>query len=272
MYDCHLHTKYSFDGKNEMAEVCEISLKNGMKGICFTDHVDLAAPNPQGKTYPLLDHVPDRIAYQRDFEAVKGLYGDRLALGRGIEVGLQPGLQQRNQAEIVKIQPDFIIGSIHYIDGMDIYHGNFSRGKTERQAYLAYLEHILQMVQTHTYFHVLGHLDMILRDDTFPERSFDKPEYHLLIDDILRTLIASGRGIEVNSSGWRYHLPGPHPAPFIIKRYYQLGGRIITTGSDSHYANSVNLDIDRVTEILREIGFTAVSFFLAGEEQRKPIS
>ena len=269
MYDCHLHTKYSFDGKNEMAEVCEISLQHGMKGLCFTDHVDLAAPNPHSKA--LVDYVPDMAAYKQDFDRVKRQYGNSLALGRGIEIGLQPGLQDRNLAEIAKAQPDFIIGSIHYIDGMDIYHGNFSRGKTERQAYLAYLEHILQMVKAHSYFHVLGHLDMILRDDTFPERSFDKPEYHLLIDDILRELIVSGRGIEVNSSGWRYHLPGPHPAPFIIKRYYQLGGRIITTGSDSHYANSVNLDIDRATEILRQIGFKTISFFLKGKEERKLI-
>ena len=112
---------------------------------------------------------------------------------------------------------------------------------------------------------------MILRDHNLIDKNIDKVEYRLIIDDILRTLIKNGKGIEVNSSGWRYHLAGPHPQPFIIKRYKELGGKTITTGSDSHMANSVNLDIDRATQLLKDLGFTRVSYFIGGKEQYRSI-
>ncbi len=267
MYDCHLHTKYSFDGRNEMAEVCRQSIQHGMKGICFTDHVDFDATE-KGR---LTDFVADIPAYQVEFQQVQAQFGGELEMGCGLEVGMQIHLLEKNRKLVAKTMPDFVIGSVHGIEGKDIYHGQFSAGKSQNQAYLGYLERTLDLVKSHDYFHVLGHLDMILRDDTFTDKTFDKAEYHLMIDDILRGLIQAGKGIEVNSSGWRYGLNGPHPAFFIIKRFYDLGGRVITTGSDSHYDNSINQDIGKVTGLLKEAGFTEISFFLEGKEGKRRI-
>ena len=129
----------------------------------------------------------------------------------------------------------------------------------------------MKIVKNHDYFHVLGHLDMILRDKSFGDKNLDTLEFRLIIDDILKTLIKNGKGIEVNSSGWRYHLNGPHPQIFIIKRYKELGGKTITTGSDSHYNDSVNVDIDKATQVLRDLDFKEISYFVGGEEQRRKI-
>ncbi len=270
MYDCHLHTKYSFDGKNKMDEVCRTSITHGMKGICFTDHLDLNSVNHADRNHPL-DHYLDGAAMWAEFSQMREKYGKQLEMACGTEVGLQRGQGERTKKALVELKPDFVIGSLHYIDNKDIFSGDLSIGKNKQETYLYYLERTLELVKTHDYFHVLGHMDVILRDSKFSDKSMDEPEYRLLLDDILQTLIQNGKGIEVNSSGWRYGLDGPHPQPFIIKRYRELGGTIITTGSDSHIPESINQDIDLVTNILRELGFTAVSYFVKGEEQRRQI-
>lgn len=269
MYDCHLHTHHSFDGRNTMENICKESLEHGMKGICFTNHLDLQAVNRANPEEPI-DHYPDP-AQSRDFAEVKARYGDRLEMCLGAEVGLQRGQGERSKAAICELQPDFIIGSIHYIDNKDIFSGAWSEGKDKFHTYMSYLERTLEIVKTHDYFHVLGHLDMILRDKNITDKSMDSVEYHLIIDDILKALIANGKGIEVNASGWRYRLGGPHPQPFIIKRYKELGGTIITTGSDSHFDDSINSGIDRATALIKEIGFDEVSYFVGGKEQRRKI-
>ena len=269
MYDCHLHTHHSFDGRNTMKNICKESIEHGMKGICFTNHLDLNAVNRENPGEPI-DHYPDS-SQSKDFAEAKSIYGDQLEMCLGAEVGLQLGQGERSKAAIAQLKPDFIIGSVHYIDNTDVYAGGFSVGKDKFQTYMSYLERILEIVKTHDYFHVLGHLDMILRDKKFTDKSMDLVEYRLLIDDILKTLIDNGKGIEVNSSGWRYNLGGPHPQPFIIKRYKELGGTIITTGSDSHFDDSINSGIERATILLKEIGFSEVSYFVNGEEQRRKI-
>ena len=270
MYDCHLHTNHSFDGKNLMEEICRISIENGMKGICFTDHLDLNAVNREDPAHPL-DHYLDKEAIGADFVKVCDIYGGKLELSCGTEVGLQQGQAERTKKAVADLKPDFIIGSVHYIDNKDVYSGGWSEGKDRFTTYMTYFERVLEIVKNHDYFHVLGHLDMILHDKKFTDKNIDTPEFRLIIDDILKELIKNGKGIEVNSSGWRYHLDGPHPQVFIIKRYKELGGKIITTGSDSHYNDSVNVDIDKATQILRELGFNEVSYFVKGEEQRRKI-
>ena len=270
MYDCHLHTHHSFDGKNTMKNICKESIEHGMKGICFTNHLDLNAVNRDNPSEPI-DHYLDKEVQTKDFLEAKAMYGDKLEMCLGAEVGLQMGQADRSKAAIVDLKPDFIIGSIHYIDNKDIYAGGWSVGKDKFQTYMSYLERMLEIVKTHDYFHVLGHLDMILRDKKFTDKSMDEVEYRLIIDDILKALIGNGKGIEVNASGWRYNLGGPHPHPFIIKRYKELGGTIITTGSDSHFDDSINSGIDRATELIKEIGFTEISYFVGGKEQKRRI-
>lgn len=265
MYDCHLHTNYSYDGQTTMKGVCEISVRNGMKGICFTDHVELQAFAKEH------ENTPDYAAYKAGFEEVKALYGERLEMARGIELGLSDGIYERNLEEIKKAEPDFIIGSVHFINGVEVYNGSYLAGKTREQAYLTYLEHMVKMVKEHDYFCVLGHLDMILRVPGFENRSFDTVEMRLLVDDILKEIISTGRGIEVNASGWNYGLPSAHPEVQTLRRYKELGGHIITTGSDSHRFDSVNRDIDRATALLKELGFEYISYFKNMKEEKRKI-
>ncbi|MGI5824551.1 MAG: histidinol-phosphatase HisJ family protein [Bacillota bacterium] len=270
MYDCHLHTNHSFDAKNTMEEVCRAAVRHGMKGICFTDHLELNSPNHADPEHPI-DYYIDIEAQKADFLRNKEKYGKSLEMCCGAEVGLHLGMEERIQNAINDLKPDFVIGSVHSIDNMDIFVGDLSVGRSKFETYMYYLERTLEIVKTQKCFNVLGHMDMILRDKNIADKNMDTVEYHLIIDEILKNLIKNGKGIEVNTSGWRYNLGGPHPHPFIIKRYKELGGRTITTGSDSHIPESINEGIDRATALLKDLGFTEVSYFVHGEEQRRKI-
>ena len=93
---------------------------------------------------------------------------------------------------------------------------------------------MLQYVQKIKSYDVLGHLDYIVRYSNQGSKGFDLNDYMDIIEEILKQVIAHGKGIEMNMSGLKYGLGAPHPQPEIIKRYRELGGEIITVGADGH--------------------------------------
>jgi histidinol-phosphatase (PHP family) len=251
----------SFDSHLTMNRIAEIAYDLDFSGITYTDHVDFDYPG-------LGDKVFDIEEYYKNLKRVQEKFAGKLEILGGVEIGMQPHLADRNWAFVEKMKPDFIIGSVHSCQRCDIYDGSFTAGKNQLQAYTAYLEEILTNIKAHTYFHVLGHLDMILRVADYPCRSFEASECKLLVQDILWELISTGRGIEVNSSGWRYGLNGPHPSFKIIKRYHDMGGTIITCGSDAHRTYSVGEDLKEAYQLVKEAGFKEMSLFVGGKEEK----
>jgi len=261
LYDCHIHSDLSHDGTASMQEICDDLYKRGFSGLYFTDHMDL-----QRLAGSSLDYGLDFCAYRHSLRLARENWQNFIDICSGVEVGLVPGEAGTCRQEIALLQPDFIIGSLHFLDGQSVYEHNFSPDMTPEEEVIYYLENMLSLVREHNYFHVLGHLDMLLRHAPFDNRSMEKEEYYPLIDDILRTLIDSGRGIEVNTSGYRYGLNNPHPSWGIIRRYKELGGEIITCGSDGHYLRTIGQGIAEAYDTLRELGYQYISRFVAGKE------
>lgn len=266
MYDCHIHTVHSFDGSNEMDEYTAQSIKNGIKGICFTDHIELEIFH-HGK---VIDLGFNNEAHIADFEAAKDKYGDKIEMARGIEVGMQKQLYAQNKEIVASYKPDFVLGSIHAIDTIDVFHAT-TEDFTRDEVYLRHLEATLEMVKTHDYFDCLGHLDLILRMQNFAPQYFNKTEHFLLVDDILKAVIATGKGIEVNTAGWRYGLYRCQPSFDIIKRYKDLGGHIITLGSDSHNPTRINDHVWEGLMAIKEAGFKEISYFTNRQENKRTI-
>ena len=88
-----------------------------------------------------------------------------------------------------------------------------------------------------------------------------------IITEILKTVIQDGKGIEINTSSHRYGLKDSTPSRDILKLYKELGGKIITIGSDSHKPEHLGAYIDEAKELLKEIGFDSFCTF----EKMKPI-
>ena len=113
-------------------------------------------------------------------------------------------------------------------------------------------------------YSILGHLDHIQRynETIHPfEKSWE------IITKILKKVIEDNKGIEVNTSSFRYGLKELTPERNILKLYYELGGKIITIGSDAHKTEDVGTYIPYIQEELKKIGFTHICTF----EKMKPV-
>ena len=136
------------------------------------------------------------------------------------------------------------------------------------EAHRIYFEEVLNTIDLFPKINVCGHLDFINRYGRSVYDDYKKINFEMhkeLIDKILIKLIEKNIGIEINTSALRYGLRDFHPCRKILKRYKELGGKIITMGSDAHRALDIMRDFDKAREVLKEIGFEKFCVF----EQRK---
>lgn len=253
----------------DMLDACRQAVAMGMTGICFTEHHDYcsdhAARNSDG-------HVEIDIPfYQQQIALAREKYGKQLDICEGVELGLQACNSKEVKAFLGEHFFDYIIGSIHTIDRQEISTGAFYEGKTKEEAYTAYFQAVYDMVITQPVFHCLGHLDLVRRYRGYEDNTIDDRKFGGMIDEILQALIDQGLGLEVNTAGLRYGVGSMHPDISILKRYRDLGGDIVTCGSDAHRAEHVAMDIKEAYALLKACGFSHVSRFVGGKEEKIPL-
>ncbi|MCX7709661.1 MAG: histidinol-phosphatase HisJ family protein [Clostridia bacterium] len=261
MFDCHLHSNFSGDSQMSVDEACEKAISLGLKGIAFTDHLDYDYPDYEEVFMINFDQ------YSKFMDQTKLKYNHRLKVLKGIEVGIQPHVLADSEQVVTGYDFDFVIGSTHIIDKLDPYTGSYFAGKTKKQSDTRYLEEVLFAVENFKNYDVVGHIGYIRRYNQCDDKTLRYVDYHDLIDTILKTVIRDGKGIEVNTSGFKGILNTPIPDFDILKRYKELGGEIITLGSDAHSAEHIALNFNFVKDQLKQIGFKTVTYF----EKRKPV-
>lgn len=252
--DFHTHTCFSTDSEIPVREMIEQAAECGLKTLCITDHWDEDYPNGLEKT----QEIPFRFeldAYGKTLEKLRDEYRDKLDLRIGVEIGLQPHLGTFYK-EFVKRYPfDFVIGSVHLVNGIDPYFGELFRELGDEEGYRETWRQTVQNVRQIGDFDVLGHLDYVVRYGIEQEKEYSYRKFADEIDEILKILIERGKGLEVNTAGLKYGLPFAHPHPDILKRYRELGGEIITVGSDAHRPEHIAYEFAKIAEILQECGF-----------------
>lgn len=253
--DMHMHCHFSGDSKANPLDMAQKAVNIGLKGICFTDHLDIDYKEEPG----LFDL--DIPAYKKEITSVKKTFADRLDIGWGIELGLQPYLAEKNNQIIKENNFDFVIGSTHVVKQVDIYFPAYYEGRTEDACYREYFEETLKNAQSDVDFDVYGHLDYIVRYGPNKNQFYSYEKFADVIDEILRTLIHRGKGIELNMAGFKYGLGHAHPTMETLKRYKELGGDIITIGSDGHAPEQIAWNFDKVPAILKEAGFEYFTVF-----------
>ena len=195
-------------------------------------------------------------------ELVKeGNYKKDIDVKFGVEVGVQPHTKDYLESVIKKYPFDFVIASSHAIDRVDLAFGEIQAGRTKDEVHNLYFEYVLQNIEKYNEFNVYGHIDFVTRYGGEKFRGLDYKKHFDIIDVILKKLIEKGKGIEVNTSGYRYREDRFYPCTDILKRYYELGGAILTIGSDSHIKDYMTMDFDRVYDFLESIGVKYISSF-----------
>lgn len=262
MFDYHMHSDFSEDCSTPMEATIESAIQKGFAEICFTEHLDYDYPDPDF----LFDL--DVIKYSEKITAMQKKYENEITIKKGIEIGIQPHLFERYEKLLRSELFDFIICSLHASDRKDLHNGDFFVGRTPAEAYRFYYEELLHCVTHFNDYSILGHLDLVKR-----YKKLDVAEnFHDIIEAIFKTIIPKGKGIEVNASGFAYHLGSAMPSVDILQLYHDCGGEIITVGSDAHYPEHVGHRFDEILATLDKIGFRYICTFSKGEPTFHKIS
>ncbi len=259
MKDNHVHSTVSHDGRASVREYIAYAKAHGIDEITFTEHWD----DYEGIITKLSTLNVEN--YRASFLAEKA--ETDFPIRFGIEIGLQPHIKEKVDAVTSAYDFDFIIGSSHITKKLDMaYDPQFFAGKTRHEAYMQYFEEMLENVTMYDDFDIYGHLDYVARYGGYPEKSIAYAEFAEILDEIFRVLIRKDKGIELNTSGLRNGTGATHPSLEIVKRYHELGGKLITIGSDSHRAEDLCSHFKEGVAILEEAGFHEIAYF----RNRKP--
>ncbi|MBQ4305320.1 MAG: histidinol-phosphatase HisJ family protein [Lachnospiraceae bacterium] len=274
--DYHVHTEFSDDSREPMEKQIERAIELGLEEICFTDHVDYGIKKDweegnimwrggDGVNYDSSQKDPlanvDYPAYFEKLGRMKETYGDRIRVRQGLEFGVQTITVPRYEKlwERYGGKLDFVLLSMHQVDNKELWNQDFQQGKSQKEYNEAYYEEILRVIRKFKNYSVLAHLDLIVRYDREGVYPFSRVKD--IVAQILKTAIADGKGIELNTSSWHYGLADTQPSKEILRLYRDLGGRILTIGSDAHTTRYLGDHIKEAQQILKEIGFTEVCTF-----------
>lgn len=256
MFDFHMHSSVSYDSRSSVQSMVESALEAGLREICFTDHCDYHSdPAVPPSTFTL--------------ETYRAAYDDLDMPGLTVRRGLEFGLTEWNAKEFAQwadLYPyDFIIGSVHEVAGLDPYFPDYWTGDVKADFH-RYLEQTLRCVQAHRGFDVLGHLTYVCKSVHNPSCApVPFLENRDITDAIMEELVRKDIGMEINTSGVDRageFLPG---ADF-LRRFKELGGRIVTVGSDAHDPSRVGQYAPEALEVLKDI-FGYVCTF----QKRQPV-
>lgn len=262
--DYHMHTSFSGDSDAPMEEMILQGIRLGLSDICFTEHQDFDYPVSIDVPTGYFDLNPD--AYLYDFLNYREKYAGKIDLHFGVELGLQPHLSKKNAAFAKAHDYDFIIASSHICNKKDPYYPSFYEGRATEDAYREYFSSILDNLKVFSNFDVYGHLDYVVRYGPGKDEHYSYGQYQDILDAILQKLVAEGKGIEINTGGLREGLKDVNPCRAMIRRYKELGGEIITVGSDAHAPEAIANHFDKAAAILLECGFQYYCTF----EKRSP--
>lgn len=257
--DCHTHSRVSPDSNAPMVEMARQAVAYGLDVMCLTDHCDLLSLEGERT----LDYNWQAVLRER--QTMLDAFGTRLDLHLGLEFGMAHLYPEA--AEKILRQPglDFVIGSCHNMDekdgGRDFYLLSYDTLEDCYRALDNYFASMQKMAAT-PYYDVVGHVIYPLRYMNGPYETPSLARYRDQIREILRLAIDSGRGIEINT--WK----GQTLAEWLplLKDYKELGGEILTVGSDAHAPDPLGRGIREAYQLMQDCGFRYVAVY----HQRKP--
>ena len=251
--DYHVHTGFSDDSTYPLRQVALDAIRLNLDEVCFTEHVDYGVKpewdDPAGARFEDGSPVTNcpYEPYLAELDRVRDELGGQVALRGGLELGVQTKTIDQNRALMERLgeRLDFVICSIHQVGNREFWNGDYQRDRTQDEIHRAYYEELLGVIERFDGYDVLGPFERV-RD---------------VVAEILRRVVADGKGIEVNTSGIRYGLGEFQPARAVLELYRDLGGRVVTVGSDSHRPEHLGSYLRLAQLELAELGFEGIWTF-----------
>ncbi|CAA9563162.1 MAG: Histidinol-phosphatase [uncultured Thermomicrobiales bacterium] len=263
VFDYHVHSTFSVDCRVPIETSCEAAIAAGVTEIAFTDHVDHEPSDPGHGFYRY-------GAYREAIERARAHFGDRLTILAGAEVDFNRRIADQVEAFLDQTEFDFVIGSVHFdVDGQLIYPRTFT-GRTLGDVFRPYFADILAAVET-GWFDTIGHLDLPKRYTPGTHRDYDPLTFRDALEPIFAAMIRHGVAFEINTSGMRQVPRASMPGPAVVRWYAEAGGTLITTGTDSHAAQTIGAGLETTLAMLELCGIAGVRSFRARRGTTVPI-
>lgn len=268
--DIHTHTTFSSDGISSPAEMIAAARDRDVTHYGISDHFDYDYRALHltfgGKTLPDIDE-------KRYFSELRRLQTDlaeripEFCLLIGGEFGFAPLARcyEEYAAVIETYRPDFVVNSVHTVGGHDCWFADYFADKSQERAYCEYLEAVRLSLDAPYSYDIVAHIGYVARNAPYEDRKLRYADYAAVLDDILRTIVAKGKILEVNTSS-RKAGSAFLPDTDILTRYFELGGRKISVSSDAHNVSRVCEKFDDVVSALKQIGFTHLTVPNRGHE------
>jgi len=248
-----MHSLNSSDAKSSISELCAKAIASGLQEIAVTDHFEPSLGNEKYPYYNADNYFSELM--KADF-----IYSKKLRIKRAVELG-QPHMYPEYSLKLIESYPyDYVLASVHKMrDNKDF--GGITYNKENISSYcINYLDELKSLAQWDKY-DCIGHLDLVKRYASKYGVKVNLMDYKERLEEILKIIIRNDKGIEVNTSGLRQSAKECMPGLDIIRFYRELGGEIITVGSDAHTAADVGKGIREAIEIIKLAGFNYMTVF-----------
>ena len=256
IFDNHSHSEFSPDGRMKMEDSVRTACEKGLSGICISDHYDMDIPGGS-KAFSF-----DPESQQSKIDVIAKQYAGRIRVFKGIELGLQKCCIEKTLKFSSGYNFDTIIASIHFIDGIDPYYGEYYIGLDRKQAYGHYFETMYECITSFKDFDILGHFDYIARYSPYKEQSIKYKDFPDLFDEIFKYLIYNDKALEINTNTYRPRNDRtPELDTNILKRYRELGGDSISLGSDAHETERIGENLEKYACLALDAGIRYSCYF-----------
>lgn len=267
MVDCHVHGLRSFDSDADYKDIFQRVLESNLNGVNITEHLDFY-PGKENKI------EFDYLSYSNEVDEINKHFSEKYNTEKKIYKGIELGLVDFDIDILNKfINENFfdcVIGSVHFVYDEDPYYDSYTLNKDKHQAYSLYLERYIELLPLYKGINIIGHFDYVSRyTEHYSDRNMYYKDFSEYFDAIFKYIIHNGISLEINTSS--YQKRGDFPANTldrnILKRYKELGGELISLGSDAHSPTNVGLSFEAFANIIKDCGFDFLTYF----KDRKPI-
>lgn len=251
LFDTHTHSNYSHDGRPDLEELVKAAIAKGLRYLAVTDHCDRDCVALPGFGWVRQIDLSSRKA---EMTALKEKYADKIYLADSLEYGYAPEADALYLDVQNSYASDYVINSVHIVEGIDVYFREYFDARTKAEAYGAYLDAVLASVDAPYGYDAIGHLGYIARCSTYPDKKLYYKDFPDLIDEILKAVTAKGKALEINTASKGTNCDLFHDTT-ILKRYKELGGELITLGSDAHDPSRLCDDFKKAEAAAVSCGF-----------------